>query len=193
MGAASSLLDFKDHDQNATLVLVDLYGDTGFPEGLAREDSDFARALEQCRAALDFARMAGMPVAFVRRKPPLTDGQSRGSWLDGFRPYRSDMVFERGSPSCYASMEFADMARRSANLVLAGIFGETSCLATLIEGHGRHHRFTFLADACVSHSLGDIPAQAMHQSVVGIASLYSNVSSTGGWIKRMSENFVSAG
>ncbi len=195
MGAASHLLDFKDHDENATLVLVDLHGETGLPEGSGREGADFARALERCRAALSFGRMAGLPVAFVRRKPQpasMLESQAYPSWLDGFRPYRSDMVFERASPSCYASMEFADMARRSGNLVLAGIFGETSCLATLIEGHGRNHRIIFLADACVSQGRGEISAEAMHQSVIGIASLYSEVSSTNGWIKRMSEKFASA-
>jgi nicotinamidase-related amidase len=195
MEAVSSVVDFKDHYESATLVLVDLHGDPGFSEE-AGQGSDLSRALEKCRSALGFARVAGLPLAFVRHKPvtaSMFDSQSYPSWLPGFRPYRTDMVFERASPSCYASMEFADMARRSRNLVLAGVFGETSCLATLIEGHGRNHRFTFLADACVSRGRGDISAEAMHQSVVGIASLYSEVSSTEGWIKKMSENFASAG
>jgi len=109
----------------------------------------------------------------------------------GFRPYRSDMVFERSVPSCYASVEFADMARRSENLILAGMFGETSCLATLIEGDGRNHRFTFLADACVSRGRAGISAENMHQSVVGIASLYSEVLTTDAWIESMSQRFAS--
>ena len=194
MNALAKPLDFGGRNGTPILVLVDLHEGESFGEASGRED--FKAALENCRSVLAFARRSDLPIAFVRRKPltaSMLDSQRYPSWLEGFRPHRSDMVFERSSPSCYASMEFADLARRGGNLILAGIFGETSCLATLIEGHGRSHRFTFLADACVSRGRGDIPAEAMHQSVVGIASLYSEVSSTDGWIARMSEKFARAG
>jgi isochorismate hydrolase len=146
--------------------------------------------------ALEFARLRGLPVAFVRHKPPLASllaTYTYPSWLQGFRPYRSDMIFERSLPSCYASMEFADMARRNRQLILAGIFGETSCLSTLIEAYSQNHQFTFLADASVSRGRAGVGAETMHKSVVGIASLYSEVSSTHIWIDRMSRKIGSAG
>jgi nicotinamidase-related amidase len=192
MGAAPAPVGFQAAYQPDTLVLVDLHGETGFED--ASENNGFSRALERCREALNFARMVGMPVAFVRHKPQSASMLAAGtypSWLDGFRPFRSDMVFERAVPSCYASMEFADMARRSGKLILAGIFGETSCLATLIDGHGRNHRFTFLADACVSRGRPGISAETMHQSVMGIASLYSEVLTTDIWIESMSQRLAS--
>jgi nicotinamidase-related amidase len=195
MGVVSNLrVDFKERNETPILVLVDLHESESSSSDSERRD--FMEALERCRAALIFARENDFPVAFVRRKPlpaSMLDSLAYPSWLDGFRPQRSDMVFERTSASCYASMEFADMARRSGNLVLAGIFGETGCLATLIEGHGRGHRFTFLADASVSRARDDISAGAMHQCVVGIASLYSQVFSTEGWIESMSRKAVAAG
>ena len=43
--------------------------------------------------------------------------------------------------------QVAEMAQRSKELVLVGLFGETSCLSTLMEGYGRNHVFTYLADA----------------------------------------------
>jgi nicotinamidase-related amidase len=108
-------------------------------------------------------------------------------------PRRTDMVFERPTPSCYASTEFAQMASQSRGLVLAGLFGESSCLATLIDGHSRGHGFTFLTDASVSLAHGDITAREMHHSVIAIASVYSDVSLTRAWVGRMSRRINAAG
>ena len=196
MGAVSNILDFGEHFQPATLVLVDLHGEPGPTERAALDENSFALALEKCRTALGFARLAGLPVAFVRHKPlpaSLISTHTYPSWLRGFRPYRSDMVFERALPSCYASMEFADMARRNRELILAGIFGETSCLSTLIEAHSRNHQVTFLTDASVSRGGAGVDAETMHKSVVGIASLYCEVSPTDSWIDRMSMQLAATG
>jgi hypothetical protein len=194
MAALSNILDFKERFQRATLVLVDLHGEPGLAESSGLGEDSLSLALEKCRMALGFARVRGLPVAFVRHKPlssSLLATHTNPSWLRGFRPYRSDMVFERALPSCYASLEFADMARRNRQLILAGIFGETSCLSTLIEAYSQNHQFTFLADASVSRSCAGVAAETIHKSVVGIASLYSEVSSTHAWIDRMSRKIGS--
>jgi nicotinamidase-related amidase len=196
MAALSNILDFKEHFQPATLVLVDLDGDAGSVEKADLDAAGFSLALERCRMALGFARRAGLPVAFVRHKPLqalFLSTHTYPSWLHGFRPYRSDMIFERALPSCYASMEFADMARRNGELILAGIFGETSCLSTLIEAHSRNHQFTFLADASASRGRDGVSGETMHHSVVGIASLYSEVLATDAWIDRTSRKIGAVG
>ena len=112
--------------------------------------------------------------------------QAYPAWIQDIRPARSDMIFERPLPSCYASSEFAQMARGSEGLVLAGIFGETSCLSTLMDGYNRSHLFTYLTDASVSRGHNGIAADEIHRSVAGIASIYSEISSTEAWIDKMS-------
>jgi len=196
MGAVSNILDFGEHFPPVTLVLVDLHGEPDQPERADLDENGFLLALEKCRTVLGFARLACLPVAFVRHKPPAASFLSTNtypSWLRGFRPYRSDMVFERALPSCYASIEFADMARRNRELVLAGIFGETSCLATLIDAHSRSDKFTFLSDASMSRGHGGVSAETMHKSAVGIASLYCEISSTDAWIARISRHIAVTG
>ena len=153
-------------------------------------------ALEKCRTALGCARRHALPVAFVRHMSPprsFLANPAYPSWLGDIRPRRSDMIFERPFPSCYASSEFAQMAHRSRELVLAGLFGETSCLATLMEGYGRGHAFTYLADASVSRGVDDISPDQMHRSVTAIASIYSDVSSTETWMNRISQKAGATG
>ncbi len=194
MGAVSTILDFPQRRDSApTLVLVDLH-DTGQAPDI--HPRDLEAAIAQCRAALDCARQHDMPVAFVRHMSPslcFLSTTAYPAWLGNIKPCRSDMVFERAMPSCYASSEFAQMARLSSGLVLAGLFGETSCLATLMEGYGRSHFFTYLADASVSRGHGGVMAAEMHRSVVEIAGLYSDVSSTAAWAHRMSRKIGATG
>jgi nicotinamidase-related amidase len=196
MGAVSNFLDFKARDKAPTLVLVDLHHAHSSETGANPRVNDLATALEQCRAALGHARRHGLPVAFVRHMSPpqsFLANPAYPSWLGDIRPRRSDMIFERPFPSCYASSEFAQMALRSRELVLAGLFGETSCLTTLMEGYGRGHAFTYLADASVSRGVDSIPPDQVHRSVTAIASLYSGVSSTEAWMNRTSRTARTVG
>jgi nicotinamidase-related amidase len=186
MGSVSRIVEFKPKWEVPTLVLVDLHeGGTG-PDRL--DHGALRAALGNCRAALDFARQREFPVAFMRYISPSRSFLSMNacpSWLRDFRPARSDMIFERHMPSCYASNEFAQMARCGGPLVLAGIFGETSCLATLMDGRARSHGFTYLSDASVSRDHDGTASMDMHRNVIAIAALYGEVSSTGNWINRM--------
>jgi nicotinamidase-related amidase len=166
------------------------------PEAEEPPANAFMVALEKCRAALSHARRHDLPVAFVRHMSPprsFLATPACPSWLGDIRPRRSDMIFERPFPSCYASSEFAQMALRSRALVLAGLFGETSCLATLMEGYGRGHAFTYLADASVSRGVPGISAAQMHHAVAAIASLYSEISPTEAWVARLSRRSGTAG
>jgi len=189
MGAVSSFLDFKARGEMPTLVLVDLHDDRFSGAKLDLYRQDYLDALEKCRAALAYARNNDFPVAFVRHTSPPASfmaNHAYPSWIRDIRPQRSDMIFERSMPSCFGSTEFAQMARHSRALVLAGLFGETSCLSTLVEGYGRGHHFTYLSDASVSRGHGNISADEMHRGVVGIASFYGEISSTSAWIERTS-------
>lgn len=196
MGTVSNLLDFKDRSQTPTLVLVDIHADYPAVTECEQEREDFLAALKKCAAALDYARCHDLPVAFVRHMSPprsFLANPAYPSWLGGMRPRRTDMIFDRPFPSCYASGEFGQIAHRSSELVLAGLFGETSCLATLMEGYNRGHAFTYLGDASVSRSVDGIPSSEVHRSVTAIASIYSDVSSTQAWMNRISQKVGTVG
>jgi nicotinamidase-related amidase len=172
-----------------TLVLVGLH--VGFPHPTQAEPDrqELSAALETCRLVLACARRRGMPVAFVRHMPPLPSflaTQAYPPWMRGIEPGRSDMIFERALPSCYASSEFAQMAARSSELVLAGLFGETACLSTLIEAGHRNHQFTFLTDASCSRGRYGLSPADVHRSVVALSSLYAKLSSAQSWMQKVS-------
>ena len=97
-----------------------------------------------------------------------------------------------GTSRAISGKKEAPVARQSRGLVLAGLFGETSCLATLIDGHSRSHAFTFLADASVSLGYGSVAAGEMHHSVGTLASVYSDVALTHVWVDRMSRRIGAA-
>lgn len=192
MSSVIEFLAFKQRRDVPTLVLVDLHREAAGKDGAAHAETPaIARALANCRAALRHARAQNMSVAFIRRverSASLLDTRAYPSWLAGFEPGRMDMVFDRRLPSCYTSVEFVDMANYvDGNYVLAGLFGETSCLSTAVDAFHRNHRLTFLTDASASRGFEDVPADSMHDSVTAIISLYGTVATTQSWIRATSQ------
>jgi nicotinamidase-related amidase len=179
-----SLRTFANSSNVPIVVLVDMQQEyLAKPRLLAISEID--RALHNCRRVLDHARDIGLPVAFMRllsesaffnRATPFV------RWIEGFEPYRNEMVFERSSPSCY-SCEFAALMNQSrGGIVLAGFAGESACLSTLIDAFNRNHRVTYLCDASASHALEDVPADEIHRAVSKISGLYGEVYETTDWI-----------
>jgi hypothetical protein len=84
--------------------------------------SEIDRALDNSRKVLDHSRGIGMPVAFIRM---LNESASFNRatpfvrWVEGFEPYRNEMVFERASPS---EMQASDVPRAVSKI--SGIYGE---------------------------------------------------------------------
>jgi nicotinamidase-related amidase len=180
-----SLRAFANSSNVPILVLVDMQQEyLAKPRLLAISEID--RALDNCRRVLDHAREIGLPVAFMRllnesaffnRATPFV------RWIEGFEPYRNEMVFERSSPSCYSCEPFAALMNQSrGGIVLAGFAGESACLSTLIDAFHRNHRVTFLCDASASHALEDVPAGEIHRAVSKISGLYGEVYETTDWI-----------
>lgn len=189
MGAVSRLVDYRERFTTPTLVLVDLHVDFPHPSKGEPDRQELSAALESCRMVLACARRRGMPVAFVRHMPPLASflaTQAYPPWIRGIEPLRSEMVFERSLPSCYASSEFAQMASHSPELVLAGLFGETACLATLIEASHRNHQFTFLTDASCSRGYDGHSPGEVHRNVVAMSAYYAKPSSAQSWMEKIS-------
>jgi nicotinamidase-related amidase len=195
MTSVISLRDFKEWRETPTLVLVDLHrAAAGIPED--DEGLELGSALANCRFALAHARARGFPVAFIRQfeLPQSFEKALRFPlWMPGFAPRRSDMVFDRQRPSCYASPEFVDMTDHTGgHCVVAGLFGESSCLSTVIDAFHRRHRFTFLADASASRGHNGVSPSAMHDAVTNIISLYGNVARTQHWVRSTSRKAEAA-
>lgn len=185
MNSVIPLRAFVNPAHIPTLVLIDLQQEyLASPRVLAIPET--VEALENCRLALSHARTMGFPVAFVRwigRSAFFNPATPFARWIEGFEPVRTDMVFERDRPSCYASASFAEvMENGRGNFVIAGFAGEAACLSTAIEAFHRGHNFTFLTDASASHALDDISARDVHRTVSKIVSSYGDAATTQTWI-----------
>jgi nicotinamidase-related amidase len=148
--------------------------------------SGIDRALDNCRKVLDHARRIGLPVAFVRMLSEsafFNRATPFARWIEGFEPYRNEMIFERDSPSCYSCEPFTALMNQSrGGMVLVGFAGESSCLSTLIDAFHRNHKVTYLCDASASYALDDVSADEIHRAVSKISGLYGDVHETDDWI-----------
>jgi nicotinamidase-related amidase len=180
-----SLRAFANSSHVPIVVFVDMQQEyLAAPRMLALPEID--RSLANCRRVLHHSRSLGLPIAFVRM---LDDSAffNRATpfvrWIEGFEPYRNEMVFERSNPSCYSSEPYALlMSQCRGGVVLAGFAGESACLSTLIDAFHRNHKVTYLSDASASHALEDVSADHIHQAVSKIAGLYCDVYETDDWI-----------
>ena len=196
MTSVVSLRAFANSASVPLVVFLDMQQEyLAAPRLLAIPDID--RALENCRRVLDHARRIGLPVAFVRmfsesvffnRATPFV------RWIDGFEPYRNEMVFERANPSCYSCEPFAALVSQSrGGIVLAGFAGEAACLSTLIDAFHRNHKVTFLCDASASHALDELSADDVHRAVSTISGVYAEVCKTAEWIAATTPRRLSNG
>ena len=186
MSTVVDLRKFRDRGRGVpVLVLVDLHHDL-FDLFEVNGVSAPTRAIENCLALLGHARALGFQVAFTRRiaaSETLGAAPTYPRWISGFEPQRSDMVFDRCKPSCYASSEFAEMAEHlGGNFVFAGRLGELSCLSTAVDAHHRGERPTAIADAMVSRGGKNLPAAATECALAHIFSLYVETDTTAGWM-----------
>jgi len=183
------LRSYIDSRHIPTLVLVDVQQEyVASPRRLALPHAD--AALERCRAALSSARQLGLPVAFVRwigKSAFFNAASPFADWIEGFTPQRSEMVFERAKPSCYASTPFANLIDQAGgHFVVAGFAGEAACLSTAVDAFHRGHSMTFLFDASTSHALEDIAPADAHRVISQVISLYARVTDTAAWIAQLS-------
>jgi nicotinamidase-related amidase len=176
-----SLLDHKRQTEQPVLILVGLHE----VDCSALEQGALGNALHICEKALTSARAARMSVAFVRCLAPnssISEPRTYPAWLKGFEPTRNDMIFDVTRASCYSNMEFAQaMEYAGGNFTIAGLFGETACLATAIDAHNRRHSFTYLSDASACRNNGAIPAAIFHDAVSQVMSIYGRVMDGAKW------------
>lgn len=158
------------------LVMIDLqdfYRDKLHAEhGIAVE-----RSLENCRRAIRHARSVGIPLAYTR-----LSCETASRWIHGLEPKRSDMVFDRSSPSCYASPYFEEIVSGVERFSMAGLMAETVCVATAIDAAHRRHAMNFLDDASVSSGRGIVDGTIAHRLTVDMLSLFAQPIATSQWM-----------
>ncbi len=180
----SKVIDFNSYIEGSrarTVVLLDVQRDCADIDA-----PEVAAAIGNCRSLLRHARAAGLQVAFTRwigRGAFFGSDAPFSGWLDGFEPTRKDLVFDRGQPSCYSNPLFAEIITQAGgHFVVAGITGETACLATAVDAFHRGHRMTFLSDASASRELGEIGRGEVHRVVTGVIDLFGEITTTNRWI-----------
>jgi nicotinamidase-related amidase len=139
--------------------------------------------MENCRQLLALARTERMSIAHfrqLRRGTVLNPATGFASWIEEFRPRPSEMIFERALPSCYAAERFASVLDHIDHpiVILAGLTGHGACLATVLDGFHRRHRFIYVSDASSTPGLGTLDAAASHACVTEIIGCYAEVSTT---------------
>jgi len=94
-----SLRTFANSSSVPIVVFVDMQQEyLAKPRLLAISEID--RALDNCRKVLDHSRKIGLPVAFIRllnESAFFNRATPFARWIEGFEPYRNEMVFERNS------------------------------------------------------------------------------------------------
>jgi nicotinamidase-related amidase len=186
MSQVIDISGYIDTSRIKTLVLLDVQrdcvADTSAPE--------MAKAIGNCQAVLKHARSAGLQVAFTRwigRGAFFGHDEPFSGWLDGFEPNRKDLVFDRAQPSCYCNPLFAEIITQAGgHFILAGITGETACLATAIDAFHRGHRVTLLSDASASQKLGEAACGDVHRVVTQVIDLFGQITTTKVWISASS-------
>lgn len=92
------------------------------------------------------------------------------------------MVFDVTKASCYSNIEFAQaMEYSNGYFAIAGLLGETTCLATGIDAYHRFHRFTYLSDASACQNNGAVPAAIFHEAVSQVMLSYGDVMESAQW------------
>ncbi len=182
----SSVIDLRSYVSAANsrlLVMVDLQ-ERNYDELAKDRASDLTRSLDNCMLAIRHARNLGLPIAFTRQAdhPGLTERPAQSAWISGFEPKRSDMVFERQQPSCYANQLFDDIVSRVGGFAIAGLVAEETCLATAIDASHRGHRVTFLSDASVSRGRRKTDSQAVHILATRTIELFADIATTRHWL-----------
>jgi nicotinamidase-related amidase len=182
----SSVIDMRSYvgaSSSRMLVMVDLQ-EKNYDELSKGGAFDLSRSLDNCMSAIRHARNLGMPIAFTRQgeNQGLIERSAQSAWISGFEPKRSDMVFERSQPSCYANQLFEDVVSRVGSFVIAGLVADEACLATAIDASHRGHRVTFLSDASASRGRGAVNAGAVHAVTTSAIELFADIVTTRHWL-----------
>lgn len=181
-----SVIPFRQHRRPnavAPLIFVEMFEDQlHCTPALPKPFVD--RMLSNCRRLLRRARADGWSVGFIAASQRTNHVNGAGfNWIEGFRPRRTDMVFETLSETCYSNSEFSSVMTSAGNcFLLAGFSGERACLATLINAPQHGHHGAMIEDATATWPLPDHGAIESQRAVIALARRYGTILSTDEWL-----------
>ncbi|MFP3944438.1 MAG: cysteine hydrolase [Alphaproteobacteria bacterium] len=152
-------------------------------EGRLLHIENTAPALSNARLLLEHARETGLSIAHCRFRHYgnyFNPDTPYSTWIEGFEPHGSEMVFERNKPSCYTNPSFERMMEAGGghHAVIVGFMGSTSCLATIIDAHERGQNMKFAHDASASIASGHMSELQAHRAAVHVASHFGDLITT---------------
>lgn len=188
----------KSRNERPLLVLIDVlreYIEHGRPLCL----DSIEKSLLKCTRVLEHARQQRWSIAHVHWRQQyklFNEHQCFSEFISGFKPRGNEMVFCKPVASAYSNDDFASMmnVRGAGGVFVAGYQGLT-CLATLVDGHSRGHRLTFIADASSSPRIEGADEATAHEYFVNLARQYGDVAYaaeviSGNFVTRMPETSV---
>lgn len=145
--------------------------------------SSIGPSLNNAYAMLQFARSERWPIVHVQH---LQEGDSFNSasdasdFVDGFVPEPGETVAIKGKYSSFSSPAFVQFvsAHLEHEFVVVGYGTTVCCLATLVEGYHRGHRFALVEDACAARAAGAHSEATMHQAAVLILGAFARLTCT---------------
>jgi nicotinamidase-related amidase len=167
----------------STLVVMDVqreYFTPGRPFYLA----DGADSLESARAVLDHARARNFNIIHVQH---LQDGDlfnkngELGQFMDGFEPEQGEHHVVKSQLAAYTNPAYGDLIESfdQRPIYVIGYGSSMCCLATIVTGASKGHRYTLVADASWAKSGGGIEEGSMHRHMVAALGIHGSVCQSG--------------
>lgn len=179
------------HRSHPLICFVDLQQEY-LAEGRALAVEETTPWLDNCRRMLGFAREQRLPIAHfrqLRRGAFLNPATPFADWIGDFRPRPSEMVFERGMPSCYAADGFPEMTEHMDDpyLVIVGLTSTGACMATALDCFHRNQASCFVSDASSSMPIGMASSGQANELSREIIRQYADVMTTDETIEWLSK------
>jgi nicotinamidase-related amidase len=173
---------FRYFSETTLFAFVDLQTEY-VSEGRAYFLNNAVECLSNCRRLLLEARRLRLPIAHFRRitSTQFFNKETRFShWVEEFHPRPNEMVFEREGFSCYENNSFRDFIDHVKDpvIILAGLTGEHSCLATAVDAHRRKHNLIYVSDASTSEAIGHFTTHDSHTLVTRVINGFAQVAKT---------------
>lgn len=181
----SSIIEFPQKGtffHNSIFLFVDLQLEY-LSSGRAYAFENIESCLENSLKLLQFAREQGLTIVHFRKLMEGTffNQETKFSdWIENFRPYASEMVFERNQSSIFSNNRFSTFldSIHMPELIVSGLTGEQSCLSIAVESSNKNYRMTFVRDASATRAFGEFNEKKSHEIISEIIKLYAMVTTT---------------
>lgn len=167
-----------------TLILIDVQKEYTSPTGPLRIAS-IGPSLENLQAVLQHARKEEWPVIHVKHIQQTSERFHPQSGLtdiiEGFEPRSKEGLQLKSRLSAYSSNGFRedlDATDPEQQFVVVGYGSSMCCLATIVDGFNRGHKFKFVHDASASRSSEGMSEEEMHGHACAVMKTFAKVLST---------------